>query len=225
MGARKRTSQGASRSPADPTRRGGGRPRQGRALARHLPRDEEILHIAAQVLYEKGFEVTVEEIARASGIVRGSFYNYFRSKEEVYERILRQISGALDAGQEPLPEATALERLRTWVDAQVRLAVTFPAQCGLMVRVMHSTGPLADALRGRATASRRTMRELILAGQREGSVRSDDPDILVNVAVSVLQRVPEWYAAHAGRVPDDVIQTVSDFVMHGLATPGAGAAG
>ena len=72
-------------------RRGRGRPRLGKPVARHLPRDEEILRIAAVVFHRKGYEATkVEDVAREAGLVRGSIYNYFRTKEDLYRKILQE---------------------------------------------------------------------------------------------------------------------------------------
>src|SRR3546814_6062540 len=71
-------------APEAPPARRRGRPRQGKAMARNLPRDEEILKIAAEVLYKKGFDsARLDDIAREAGIVKGSLYHYFGSKEEI----------------------------------------------------------------------------------------------------------------------------------------------
>src|SRR5262245_22773000 len=84
--------------PADSApRRPRGRPRHGDPVARDLARDEEILRIAAEVIWKKGFAgAKLDDIAAAAGIVKGSLYHYFESKEEIYDRLIKNVRGTLD---------------------------------------------------------------------------------------------------------------------------------
>ena len=53
-------------------------------------RKEEILRVAAGVIAEKGFySATVRDIAEAAGILSGSLYHHFKSKDEILIEILR----------------------------------------------------------------------------------------------------------------------------------------
>lgn len=50
---------------------------------------EMILSAARQVFSDLGFDATtVRDIVRRTGLASGTFYNYFRSKEEVFEAVL-----------------------------------------------------------------------------------------------------------------------------------------
>lgn len=47
-------------------------------------RREEILRAAMELFSNKGFDLTtVEDITRASGVAKGTFYNFFQKKEDV----------------------------------------------------------------------------------------------------------------------------------------------
>ena len=51
---------------------------------------EKIVESGFRLFYEKGFEVTgIQEIATASGVPKGSFYNYFDSKTEFVSVVLQ----------------------------------------------------------------------------------------------------------------------------------------
>ena len=55
-------------------------------------RRKEILSAAAKIFAEKGFtHATLDEIAGASEFGKGTLYNYFQSKEELYAAILENI--------------------------------------------------------------------------------------------------------------------------------------
>jgi len=58
-----------------------------------LTRREDILQASYQLFKEVGYEQTkVEHIAKQAGIAKGSFYNYFKSKEEVYEAVVSTVA-------------------------------------------------------------------------------------------------------------------------------------
>src|SRR5690349_16441319 len=110
-------------------RRRPGRPRQGDAVARHLPRDEEILKIAAEVFYNDGFEgAKLDEIARRAGIVKGSLYHYFDSKEHIYERLVDTILELMKVDERVPRGLSPDEHLATMVRRQVTLIVTHPVE-------------------------------------------------------------------------------------------------
>jgi AcrR family transcriptional regulator len=88
-------------------------------------RRSEILQSALQLFREEGFEkVTVESIAKKSGIAKGSFYNYFKSKEDVYEAVVSSVaSQTLELTKEILDGAgSPKERLLRYVDWTFDLA-------------------------------------------------------------------------------------------------------
>lgn len=80
-------------------------------------RRAEILTVAAEIFARKGFvNATVREVADASGILAGSLYHHFDSKEAMVDEILSTFLTALVARYEAVIEAgddpeTTLRRL------------------------------------------------------------------------------------------------------------------
>src|SRR5689334_20753267 len=59
-------------------------------------RRDELLDIAARLFAEKGFKnTTVRDIADAAGILSGSLYHHFDSKEAMVDEILRSFQDEL----------------------------------------------------------------------------------------------------------------------------------
>src|SRR3954451_13240345 len=59
-------------------------------------RREELLRIAAELFASKGFRnTTVRDIAEAAGILSGSLYHHFDSKESMVDEILRTFQDEL----------------------------------------------------------------------------------------------------------------------------------
>lgn len=58
----------------------------------NLSKKEQIVEVAKDIFLMKGVEKTrVEDITKSLGIAKGSFYRYFKTKEELLEAILDEI--------------------------------------------------------------------------------------------------------------------------------------
>src|SRR5215217_3230815 len=91
------------------------RSRRSRAPRR---RQNEILEAAAQVFHEKGYESTsIQDIADAVGILKGSLYYYITSKEDLLYEILQDVHQAGIKNLELIDavDGTALEKIRAFV--------------------------------------------------------------------------------------------------------------
>jgi AcrR family transcriptional regulator len=85
-------------------------------------RSSEILEAARQVFAKKGFnEATVDEIAEAAEVAKGTLYLYFPSKHEMYLAALRQgIEGLYELTKERLgTAATTKDKFQTFVETRI----------------------------------------------------------------------------------------------------------
>src|SRR3954463_16258741 len=91
---------------------------QGRRSRAPRRRQQEILEAAARVFHEKGYESTsIQDIADAVGILKGSLYYYITSKEDLLFEILQSVhEEALEnLAQIDATPGDALQRLRAFV--------------------------------------------------------------------------------------------------------------
>ena len=85
-------------------------------------RQTEIVEAAARVFHEKGYESTsIQDIAEAVGILKGSLYYYIRSKEDLlYEIILDVHEDALaNIRQVDEGDGDALQKVRAFVTSHL----------------------------------------------------------------------------------------------------------
>ena len=66
----------------------------------------DIVNTARQLFFSKGFrDTTIDDIARASELARGTIYLYFENKEEIYATVLEEglemLAQLLDHAQDP----------------------------------------------------------------------------------------------------------------------------
>ena len=85
----------------------------------------EILEAARKVFARRGFDgATVDEIAEAAGLAKGTVYLYFPSKREIYLEALRQgISRLVDEIKRNVAAAPApADKVRAFIETRVRYA-------------------------------------------------------------------------------------------------------
>ncbi|MDY0268853.1 TetR/AcrR family transcriptional regulator [Trichloromonas sp.] len=107
---------------------------------------QAIIEAAVRLFAEKGFEKTsIEQIARAAGIGKGTIYGYFRAKEEIFLAFCEdEIDYAFAAlAEKNDPEAPVLEQLLTLFISQFRFVTRNQEFGRLLMREMalpRSTG-------------------------------------------------------------------------------------
>jgi TetR/AcrR family transcriptional repressor of nem operon len=94
---------------------------------------ERILRSAVELFYQHGYNATgLERVISAAGVVKGNFYYYFKSKEELAIEALRwqreQARRQLGV-EEPLGDETPLQRLFTLLQRMKALVATEGPQC------------------------------------------------------------------------------------------------
>jgi TetR/AcrR family fatty acid metabolism transcriptional regulator len=76
-------------------------------------REKEILNRAKTLFSEKGFHnLTVSDIVNSLGIARGTFYLYFKNKNNVYRRVLEELVSEISSKLKIVPKENPVEQLR-----------------------------------------------------------------------------------------------------------------
>jgi AcrR family transcriptional regulator len=147
-----------------------------------------LLTAAAHEFARAGFErASVDGISLAAGYAKGTIYNYFPSKEELFLAVVEEAS-AQAAATAPAPaDASAWERLTaaltgfcSWAEQQDPLARVLVREClmgtpGLYPRVIGAEWPLTAQLEA-----------IIADGMQQGEIRSDTPADLLALATAGL---------------------------------------
>jgi AcrR family transcriptional regulator len=185
------------------------------------PRDVEVLHAAAEIFYVNGYaNSTVQDIADAVGMLKGSLYYYIDGKEDLLYRLVNEIHDGVEQALTAAFEAqgvSALERLELYVRQQV----TYNAHNLKKVSVYyHDIDQLSGKRRRDIEARRRThdnrVVDLIRDTQAEGQTRADlDARLLANYIFGTIIWTYRWYRPEA--VPAaELANGISRFVRYGL---------
>ncbi len=159
---------------------GEGKPKPGRRERRRVETREKIFRAALGLFAERGLAaVTVEDITEAADVGKGTFFNYFPSKEHVFGAFgdiqIGKIAATLEevqAGNLTVPEALA------------RFPRLLSEEPGRSPRIMQSflaalqtNRNVREIFMGKAIHGRRMLAELLALGQRRGEIRRDIPPL------------------------------------------------
>ena len=185
-------------------------------------RNSSVMAAAISVMSEKGYSGTsVQEVADRVGVLKGSLYHYFSSKEELLFRILDAshdesvaIADAVAAmGLSPLDELKEyLTRQSLWYLKNVERANIF------FTESRNLTGDRRDLVKQRGLQFEKHMRDLIAAAQEDGQIRSKvDVRLLTRFVIGSLNNIRLWPSRSQGDFTDDqLVSALIELVLNGL---------
>ncbi len=179
---------------------------------------DALLDVAVRVFLERGYDgSSLDQVARAAGITKASIYYHARGKEELLLRGAGRAFDALFAVLEKEPEAAkgpALNRLKHVILRTIEVTITMTPEVALLLRVRGNTRAERRILERRREFDR-LMAGLIVAAQKEKSIRSDiDARLATRLLFGMLNSITEWYrregALHAPEIADAVFKLAFD---------------
>ena len=136
-----------------------------------------ILMAGLEAFTARGFEnCTIDEIARAAGVGKGTVYNYFRTKEDLVVSFMVDVERQTQAGIAPLAQArgSAASILTRFIESQMALKAPHYRFVRLFLAQLAGTATHADAWVSEAsTALDPTLAQLFQKLQARGLVRVD----------------------------------------------------
>jgi AcrR family transcriptional regulator len=188
-------------------------------------RRTEILQTAASLIATSGLRTSLQEIADAAGILPGSLYHHFESKEAILVELLRRYHADLDRiaaqAQGRLDDPTkqsAFDRIVDLGSAIARCAVTHRAALQMTFYEGPTSNPELVALaEQRPMAILEAMLQTLRAARWSGYVRSDvDLPVLADRIVQTMLQVGLDVIRHNAGA-DKVATLLCRILLEGLA--------
>lgn len=196
-----------------------GRSRAAVAATRRAPYDAaSLLDVAVRVFNERGYDGTsMEDLARAAGISKSSFYHHVDGKEALLaaacERALSALSSIRDEpGSCSGPAVARFEHvLRRTAEA---LLAELP-YVTLLLRVRGNTATEKHALDRRRDFDR-FVASLVAQAVSDGDLRADiEPLLATRLSFGMVNSVVEWYRPGRAAVAE-VVDAAVELTMRGL---------
>jgi AcrR family transcriptional regulator len=185
-------------------------------------RQLEVLEVAARVFHQKGYESTsIQDIAEAIGILKGSLYYYIRSKEDLLYEILQGVHEEALANIKPVVEmeGDALQKIRAFVTTHLMFNAKHLTKMGVFY---HDFRSLNGERRSSIVESRDyydgLLRGFIREGQKDGTVCPDvDAKAAALGVMGMLNWIYQWYHPGGELNERQVADEFADLVVSGLA--------
>jgi AcrR family transcriptional regulator len=158
------------------TRRAARFPQPNRRERRRVETRERIYRAALQIFAERGYlETTVEDITEAADVGKGTFFNYFPTKEHVLATYGEQRVAAIERALKKARSANhsvlaVLKELATDLAGQSSQS---PDLLRSIFAAHLSCAPVRAELQNRLQRGRRLLAEIFIVGQEKGEIRRD----------------------------------------------------
>src|ERR1700743_2154475 len=155
---------------------------------------ENIVESALDQFHRMGFNgCSVDDITRAAGVPKGSFYNHFKGKEDLALEVIERYAASGPRGLLTQKDVAPLKRLKKHFGALAELFANAGCRSGCLLG--NFAGELADhseAVRGlvqeRLSSWAATLADVISEAQQAGEITSRlKPDVLAGFLLSAWQ--------------------------------------
>jgi AcrR family transcriptional regulator len=192
---------------------------------------DQILEAVIQQFAQKGFSrTTINDIALAAGIGKGTVYEYFSNKEEIVQEAFRYFMRMLEPNFEAIliAKIPAKEKFHQILDGLSRfihseyhdateLMFDFWSEC---IKDKKAKGILFAEMVKFYQVYREIFADIIIEGMGEGSFRKDiNPRSTAAVIVGAVDGLLiQWILEHEVLDFQDLLKTITTTVLSGIAT-------
>lgn len=178
------------------------------------------LPAAAPLFADQGVEQTkMEDVAAATGIPKATLYYYFAGKEQLLAFLLRELLTRLshEAAMAVARPEPAADRLRALVAAQLSVMASEPDVCRALLGELGRAGRIPDIAEAIHASYYVPLEELLLDGQRDGSLRlTGDVGLLVTTIFGAVTITGLSRLIAGDLQPAALAQELSTVLLQGL---------
>ncbi len=186
---------------------------------RHEDRRLAILRTAAELFASKGYEATsLDAIAERLGMHKATLYHYVPNKDTILHQCLVASFADLDdviamTRDRSIP---VLDRLRRFARSVSAAQNNVFGRCLVLVGERPLDAVPGGEIRKFQRRLDRAVRDLVVEGIADGSVRPLDPAMVSAMLFGALNWVPHWYDPNGKLSVDQVADTFADMLAQGI---------
>lgn len=183
-------------------------------------KDDEIFDAAASLFKQKGFHATsMQDIADAVGMQKGSLYYHISSKEELLFRISYSAISTITEQLEEIAAAslTPSAKLRAAITNHVE---TLCYRLDLMSVFLKESNTLTADQQAQIFGHRRRyeelFRDILREGVESGEFRPLDVGATSDALLGMLNWMHHWYRPEGRLTPEEIAEVFIDLALHGI---------
>jgi TetR/AcrR family transcriptional regulator, cholesterol catabolism regulator len=186
-----------------------------------MSKEQEIVTVAARLFKEKGYRATtLEDIAAAVGMLKGSLYYYIQSKEELLYIVVREPVRQIYNQLEEIVHSKAPTKVRI-AQAFANHMTLFHQHYPHMAVYLHDYHHLMQKLQKDVIETpkhyQRLWATLLQQGIDAGELRNDlDVQVTVYAILGMCNWVYRWYNPEGKRSAEEIAAMFTTLVLDGL---------
>lgn len=188
-----------------------------------LDLQERVVQVARDSFAQFGYKgTTMDQIARAAGVGKGTIYTFFDSKESLFGHILTTVIASMrDAVNEALvADAPFFENL----ERGMRRVVQFRKEHEVLVKLaqevrQYGVGPAQEGLAQVERSIIAFLKRYLQLGIEQGDVRDCDPELIAFILLrTYTAMVTDWEISHQPLSDDDLVNVFHLVFADGLSS-------
>ena len=199
--------------------------KEARATTDRKPKEKrwkEILDVAAEVFYEKGYDASsLQEIADQVGILKGSIYYYIKTKRDLLDNLLIEVhkGGIARLRHLAATEGPPLTKLYATIYGHVQFICENLAKTTVYLHELQKLKPEQRAELIGLHEFRDEFLQLIREGQSNGDILPDlDPKLTSQALLGAINSSYQWYRPNRGKPSAQVAEYFAITSLRGIAT-------
>jgi len=190
-----------------------------RLSSRRDRRRAEILKSAAAAFRRRGYHgASVEQIADALRMTKGSLYYYFKSKEEIlffcHDWSLDLLLAALNEAREG--ETSPDAQLRRLIVAFVHMILDELHGTALTLDPQALSPPLLRRIVAKRDAFDQGLRRILKQGMDAGVFAPGDPKLLSFAILGAVNWINRWFDPRGAASSQQIAELFADYLVNGL---------
>jgi AcrR family transcriptional regulator len=187
---------------------------------RREAREDQLLETATRLFKEKGYHNTsMQDLADALGLQKGSLYHYIDSKQELLRRLLERATSFLAIQIDEIYDADCppAEKLRCALENH---AVAMMEHLDLVAIYLHEYRNLPPRRSKEALAVRKHYEQVLMQILEDGIASGDFRPVNVKLAVfgllGMLNWTHQWFSPDGSFSAQEIATVLADLALYGL---------
>lgn len=186
---------------------------------------EEITRHSVKLFQQKGFsETSIQDIVDSLGVTKGSFYYYFKSKEQLLMDIhSRYIDDLLNRQKKIIDnEQSCRSKIVKIIELIICDIKTQRPNGQVYLREMRNlTAENAEIVKAKRAEFRHNVEQVIIDGIESGEFRNNlQPKMITFAILGVTNWSYQWMNPTGDVSVEELAEMFSDFVLHGIHAEG-----
>ncbi|HCW51415.1 MAG TPA: TetR/AcrR family transcriptional regulator, partial [Clostridiales bacterium] len=185
-----------------------------------MSKEEQILEVAMKVFRERGYHAaSMQEIADAVGMQKGSLYYYISGKQELLFMILDRAIDTITARVEEIYRSDLSPGEKLWQAIVNHVEVVSERQdmLTILLRERHALSPSQQAvIDEKRVAYERLFQRILTEGVRAGQFREMDVKIVSFGILGMCNWLYQWYSPEGRLSAREIGDIFADIVFRGV---------